>query len=142
MHTLYCSDFLHVAAIMIIFCTTLFFSLKMEAEKLAQEKTEIQRQYIMVRCSTAFFIACFFLVACLPCFVYTKLRLEHREKLSLYYMAQCKQTGKKVMLIKKLELNFALFFYSLQYYEMSYGLNVEMHKQVKKDISVVFVRSH
>ena len=27
----------------------LFFSLKMEAEKLAQEKTEIQRQYIMVR---------------------------------------------------------------------------------------------
>ena len=55
--------FLHVAAIMIIFCTYFFSSLKMEAEKLAQEKTEIQRQYIMVRCSVLpFFIACCLLV--------------------------------------------------------------------------------
>ena len=35
---------------------SIFSSLKMEAEKLAQEKTEIQRQYIMVCCSVLPFL--------------------------------------------------------------------------------------
>ena len=56
----------------------------MECEKLAQEKTEIQRQYIMV---SRFIIN----ISWLSIFKYK---------------------------------------YLFQYYEMSYGLNVEMHKQV------------
>ena len=62
----------------------------MEAEKLAQEKTEIQRQYIMVCLGYIF--------CCSYCCVCTELDNDH--------------------------------IYILQYYEMSYGLNVEMHKQV------------
>ena len=63
--------------------------MKMECEKLAQEKTEMQRHYVMVRAHTtiAFSPSAFWPIA--------------------------------------------LFFLSIQYYEMSYGLNVEMHKQTE-----------
>jgi len=62
----------------------------MECEKLAQEKTEMQRHYVMV--SVFFF---------------------------LFYNFE---NG-------KIKCGFSLF--QFQYYEMSYGLNVEMHKQVR-----------
>ena len=60
------------------------FSLKMDCEKLVQEKTEMQRHYVMVK-----------------------------------------------TLIFALKMTVFIAFFCLQYYEMSYGLNVEMHKQVK-----------
>ena len=66
------------------------FSLKMECEKLAQEKTEMQRHYVMVRVRQSFD------------------DLIRKSCLCFFISNDC----------------------VFQYYEMSYGLNVEMHKQV------------
>ena len=62
----------------------------MECEKLAQEKTEMQRHYVMVRVRQSFD------------------DLVRKSCLCFFISNEC----------------------VFQYYEMSYGLNVEMHKQV------------
>ena len=62
----------------------------MECEKLAQEKTEMQRHYVMVS-------------------------HQHFQQYSTIY------SHKPLLTISS----------NLQYYEMSYGLNVEMHKQTE-----------
>ena len=70
------------------FSLSFISSLKLECEKLAQEKTEIQRQYIMV-----------------SIVIKANTQLKNILRFPMH----------------------SIFF---QYYEMSYGLNVEMHKQV------------
>lgn len=76
-------------------------SLKMEIEKLANEKTEMQRHYVMVSS---------FPSSPSPCQT-NSVCLAHNKHLHLSNA-----------------LSYFVVF--LQYYEMSYGLNVEMHKQV------------
>lgn len=68
--------------------------LKLECEKLATEKTEMQRHYVMV---SWIIVVCEYYICILNSCILTKIGV--------------------------------LCF--LQYYEMSYGLNVEMHKQVR-----------
>lgn len=74
-----------------LFSCPLFYSLKLECEKLASEKIEIQRHYVMV------------------------------NWFSLVNYSFCMSFN-------------CLTFFVYQYYEMSYGLNVEMHKQVEMKI--------
>jgi groucho len=62
-------------------------NLKLECEKIVQEKTEMQRHYVMV-------ILYYILNVCYFFFIF-------------------------------------YFFFHFKYYEMSYGLNVEMHKQTE-----------
>jgi hypothetical protein len=79
----------HIFSHIFILYLLYFFSLKIECEKLAQEKTEMQRHYVMV---------------------------SHKK-----FRKECFKVEKN---------NFTFLW--LQYYEMSYGLNVEMHKQVRE----------
>lgn len=71
-------------------------SLKLECEKLASEKTEMQRHYVMVSAGT--------------------------NTLARFSLMPATENG-----FHDFDLDVFLFF---QYYEMSYGLNIEMHKQV------------
>lgn len=84
-------------------------SIKMDLEKLAQEKTEMQRHYVMVsaRKSPGFSAGKF-----------SKLRVGNKIYSHLLFSY----------------LSFFSYHHNLQYYEMSYGLNVEMHKQVNINI--------
>ena len=74
----------------------------MECEKLAQEKTEIQRQYIMV----------------------SEFNLKKIEITTFILYFKWK------IYFKSFDANKMYNLSPFQYYEMSYGLNVEMHKQV------------
>lgn len=148
-----------------LFCLIFLLSLKLECEKLASEKTEMQRHYVMVRgtCPCAYLHAlpgkgklgcqALFLwvlphppppilgTACLshlsepnrdpscgfPVWVPTGLRVfvscpDTRNPPPEAVPHQCPQGGISCPHWPRLS--------PLQYYEMSYGLNLEMHKQV------------
>lgn len=83
----------------------------MDLEKLAQEKTEMQRHYVMV---SIYRFSCY----CYPLII---LWLEY---IPFYIIGEPLNNGIILCLLIQ------------QYYEMSYGLNVEMHKQVNKMVSV------
>lgn len=77
-------------------------SLKLECEKLASEKTEMQRHYVMVSLNRFWVFG-------------------QRPGCGFRFGRKEEQRGAVLTLLSSL---------FSQYYEMSYGLNIEMHKQV------------